>query len=120
MRDARRACRKKRDAALGDANTKLSKLKDDFSYNLKLIEERDAELEGYDASFSHLKALVRDRDIEISALTISAAEPQQSEVEVPAEVLIHQDLGMCLKIFSVIFLVVINQETQHKDTKALI
>ena len=43
-------------------------------FNLKLLEERDAELERYDASFTNLKALVRDREIEISELKISAAE----------------------------------------------
>ena len=55
----------------------------DFQYNLKLIEDRDAELERlflradtrasdvvcrYDSAFVNLKNMVRDRDAEISDL----------------------------------------------------
>ena len=63
---------------LAEGKQRLAKLKEDFTYNLKLLEERDAELERYDASFNHLKALVRDRDIEISELKIKAAELQHT------------------------------------------
>lgn len=63
---------------LTEGKQRISKLKEDFKYNLKLLEERDAELERYDASFSHLKAIIRDRDIEVSELKISTAEMQHS------------------------------------------
>ena len=35
---------------------RLAKLKEDFTYNLRLLEERDAELERYDAAFASLRA----------------------------------------------------------------
>ena len=63
---------------LADAKQRVGKLKEDFTYNLKLLEERDAELERYEQSFNHLKAIIRDRDIEISELKISAAELQHT------------------------------------------
>jgi chromosome segregation ATPase len=65
---------KERDVA--ENKTRMQKLKDDFSFNLKLLEERDAELERYDASFSSLKAVVRERDQELSELKIATAELQ--------------------------------------------
>ena len=63
---------------INDGKHRLAKLKEDFQYNLRLLEERDAELERYDSSFNHLKALVRDRDIEISELKIASAELQHA------------------------------------------
>lgn len=54
------------------------KLKEDFSYNLKLLEERDAELERYDACVNHLKAVIRGKDIELSELKIALAELQHA------------------------------------------
>ena len=57
---------------------RLQKMKDDFCFNLKLLEERDAELERYDASFSSLKAVVRERDQELSELKIATAELQHN------------------------------------------
>ena len=70
---------KERDA--NEAKQRMSKLKDDFTYNLRLLEERDAELERYDASFTHMKAVLRDRDVEISELKIASAELTLSEIE---------------------------------------
>ena len=61
---------------ISESKGKLTKLKDDFNYNLRLLEERDTELERYDSSFSNLKAVIRDRDIELSELKVSAAELQ--------------------------------------------
>ena len=57
---------------------RLQKMKDDFCFNLKLLEERDAELERYDASFSSLKAVVRERDQELCELKIATAELQHN------------------------------------------
>jgi hypothetical protein len=37
-------------------------------YNLKLIEDRDAELDRYDALFANMKTVLRDRDAEVKKL----------------------------------------------------
>lgn len=37
---------------LQEEKAKFSKLKEDFKYNLKILEERDQELERYDITFS--------------------------------------------------------------------
>lgn len=37
---------------LQEEKAKFSKLKEDFKYNLKILEERDQELERYDVTFS--------------------------------------------------------------------
>ena len=39
---------------LAEHKQQKAKLKEDFNYNLKLLEERDGELERYDSSFSSL------------------------------------------------------------------
>ena len=67
-----------KDREVTEQKSRVTKLKEDFQYNLRLLEERDAELERYDSSFNHLKALVRDRDIEISELKIASAELQHA------------------------------------------
>ncbi|XP_076459611.1 coiled-coil domain-containing protein 57-like [Babylonia areolata] len=46
----------------------LRKLKEDFKYNLKLLEDRDQELERYDLAFTDLKAQLNVRNAEISEL----------------------------------------------------
>ena len=40
---------------LSDERGKLQKLKEDFKYNLRLLAERDQELDRYDASFTGIK-----------------------------------------------------------------
>ena len=50
-----------KEAAAASARAKLSKLKEDFQYNLKLLEERDAELERYDATLAQFKTVLRDQ-----------------------------------------------------------
>lgn len=49
---------------------RFRKLKEDFVYNLKLVEERDAELERYDSLFSELKNIDSVRTAEVSELKI--------------------------------------------------
>ena len=63
---------------LAEHKQQKAKLKEDFNYNLKLLEERDGELERYDSSFSSLKSVIRDRDVELSELKIAAAELQHA------------------------------------------
>jgi len=61
---------------LSDQRRKFTKLKEDFQYNLKLLEDRDSELERYDTAFDNLKSVVRDRDIEVTELKVQVAELQ--------------------------------------------
>ena len=46
---------------LNEERGKFSKLKEDFKYNLKLLEERDAELDRYDASFAGMSLDCNER-----------------------------------------------------------
>ena len=39
----------------------FSKLKEDFMYNLSLIEERDRELEGFDVSIAKCKSIIKEK-----------------------------------------------------------
>ncbi|XP_071106451.1 coiled-coil domain-containing protein 57-like isoform X1 [Haliotis cracherodii] len=64
-----RACREK-EQALATERTKLMKLKEDFKYNLKLLEERDQELQAYDANFTELRAHLSTKTAEVSELKI--------------------------------------------------
>ncbi|KAL3663951.1 hypothetical protein V7S43_010840 [Phytophthora oleae] len=65
----------KETAATG-AKQKLSKLQEDFKYNLKLLEGRDEELALYDANFASLKNVLRDREAELSEIRAREAELQ--------------------------------------------
>eukprot|EP00667_Euglena_gracilis_P003937 EG_transcript_3947 len=56
-------------------------LQEDFRYNLKLIEDRDAELERYDATTEELRRLVRERDGAISNLKAAAAAQEATVKE---------------------------------------
>ncbi|CEG44098.1 uncharacterized protein PHALS_14364 [Plasmopara halstedii] len=58
------------------AKQKLSKLQEDFKYNLKLLEGRDEELALYDTNFANLKNVLRDREIELSESKVREAETQ--------------------------------------------
>ncbi|XP_067671855.1 coiled-coil domain-containing protein 57-like isoform X2 [Haliotis asinina] len=64
-----KACREK-EQALAAERTKLTKLKEDFKYNLKLLEERDQELQAYDANFTELRAHLSTKTAEVSELKI--------------------------------------------------
>jgi hypothetical protein len=62
-----------RDADLQQERQNFVTLQEDFRYNLSLIEDRDAELEKYDAMAEELRRLVRERDGAISNLRAAAA-----------------------------------------------
>ncbi|XP_046573024.1 coiled-coil domain-containing protein 57-like isoform X2 [Haliotis rubra] len=64
-----KACREK-EQSLAAERTKLTKLKEDFKYNLKLLEERDQELQAYDANFTELRAHLSTKTAEVSELKI--------------------------------------------------
>eukprot|EP00943_MAST-04B_sp_MAST-4B-sp1_P005424 g5424.t1 len=59
---------RRREKSESKLRTKFAKLKEDFSYNLKLIEDRDAELDRYEANFESLKGVIRGKDKELNEL----------------------------------------------------
>lgn len=63
-----------KDATIEEQLIKIDKLKEDFQYNLKLIEDRDTELERYDTMFNNFKEVIRTKDVEISELRIQVTE----------------------------------------------
>ncbi|XP_078509887.1 coiled-coil domain-containing protein 57 [Lissotriton helveticus] len=63
---------------LQDQSQKYSRLKEDFTYNLRLMEERDRELERYDAMFTHLKTVENAKQAEVSELKIQVEKLQQA------------------------------------------
>jgi len=65
-----------KDAEIDSLREKHNKIKTDFGYNLKLLEERDSELERYDHAFTQLKELVREKDREVSEVRVACAGGQ--------------------------------------------
>ncbi|XP_020856609.1 coiled-coil domain-containing protein 57 isoform X3 [Phascolarctos cinereus] len=63
---------------LQEAKEKLSQLKKDFTYNLQVLEERDCELERYDATFAQTSMLEEARKAEVSELKIEVAKLKQA------------------------------------------
>lgn len=61
---------KEKERQLNNEKVRFRKLKEDFEYNLKLLEERDQELQRYDALFSQARNINSLRDSEISDLKI--------------------------------------------------
>ncbi|XP_078691345.1 coiled-coil domain-containing protein 57-like isoform X2 [Branchiostoma floridae x Branchiostoma belcheri] len=68
------AAYKQKDKELNEEKAKFQKLKEDFKYNLRLLEERDKELERYDAVFAELKAVENAKNAEMSELKIQQDE----------------------------------------------
>ncbi|XP_074928047.1 coiled-coil domain-containing protein 57 isoform X1 [Chelonoidis abingdonii] len=63
---------------LQEMHKKFNRLKEDFTYNLKVLEERDRELECYDAKFTHLKMAEHAKQAEVSDLRIQLDKLQQT------------------------------------------
>lgn len=63
---------------LEEAEGRLRRLQEDFVYNLQLLEERDRELERYDAAFAQAQRLQEARQAEASELKIEAAKLRQA------------------------------------------
>lgn len=61
---------KEKERQLNNEKLRFRKLKEDFEYNLKLLEERDQELQRYDALFSQVRNINSLRDSEVSDLKI--------------------------------------------------
>lgn len=63
---------------LQEAQGRLQRLQEDFIYNLQVLEERDRELERYDAAFAQAQRLEGARQAEVSELKVEAARLQQA------------------------------------------
>eukprot|EP00062_Callorhinchus_milii_P004534 gi/632943018/ref/XP_007886733.1/ PREDICTED: coiled-coil domain-containing protein 57 isoform X2 [Callorhinchus milii] len=63
---------------LKEQQEKFTLLKEDFKYNLKVLDERDRELERYDSMFSHLKVVESSKQAEISELRIRIDKMQEA------------------------------------------
>ncbi|XP_068385828.1 coiled-coil domain-containing protein 57 isoform X5 [Eschrichtius robustus] len=63
---------------LEEAQGKLRRLREDFVYNLQVLEERDRELERYDAAFAQARGLEEARQAEVSELKIEVAKLRQA------------------------------------------
>ncbi|XP_058284252.1 coiled-coil domain-containing protein 57-like isoform X3 [Hylobates moloch] len=63
---------------LEEAQGKLRCLQEDFIYNLQVLEERDLELERYDAAFAQAREWEEARRAEVSELKIEAAKLRQA------------------------------------------
>uniref|UniRef100_A0A8D2D685 Coiled-coil domain containing 57 n=1 Tax=Sciurus vulgaris TaxID=55149 RepID=A0A8D2D685_SCIVU len=63
---------------LEEAQGKLRRLQEDFLYNLRVLEERDVELERYDAAFAQARGQEEARQAEVSELKIEVAKLKQA------------------------------------------
>ncbi|XP_012941304.1 coiled-coil domain-containing protein 57 [Aplysia californica] len=61
---------KEKDKELESQKEKFTELKDHFKYNLRLLEERDRELEKYDATYADIRTTLNSKNAEISELKI--------------------------------------------------
>jgi chromosome segregation ATPase len=57
-----------REGKLVDVTAKLTKLREDFKYNLTLIEGRDAELERFEVTLDGVRSCLRDKEVEANEL----------------------------------------------------
>lgn len=65
---------------LKEERAKFQELKNDFKFNLKLLAERDAELDKYDTEMSVFRSTLASRDGEISDLKIQVDNLRQQLV----------------------------------------
>ena len=76
---------KERDEQLDEEKIRFKKIKNDFEYNLKLLEERDKELETYDNIFEGMKGLKNEKNAEISELKIRLVEAKEKQKHLQKE-----------------------------------
>ncbi len=62
-----------------EEKSKNSRLKEDFKYNLKLLEERDADLDKYEKTIASTRKQMSDKNSEISELKIKIDELKKSK-----------------------------------------
>ncbi|XP_077022387.1 coiled-coil domain-containing protein 57 isoform X3 [Tamandua tetradactyla] len=83
---------------LEEARRKLLRLQEDFLYNLQVLEERDRELERYDATFARAQRLDEARQAEVSELKVQAAKLKQAlAVEAGRVEELHQQQQLMLQ-----------------------
>uniref|UniRef100_A0A8C5KHI2 Coiled-coil domain containing 57 n=1 Tax=Jaculus jaculus TaxID=51337 RepID=A0A8C5KHI2_JACJA len=63
---------------LEETQGNLRRLQEDFVYNLQVLEERDSELERYDAAFAQARVREEARQAEVSELKIEVAKLKQA------------------------------------------
>ncbi|XP_022378960.1 coiled-coil domain-containing protein 57 isoform X2 [Enhydra lutris kenyoni] len=63
---------------LHQAQGELRSLREDFVHNLRVLEERDRELERYDAAFSRAQGLEEAQRVEVSELRVEVARLRQA------------------------------------------
>ncbi|XP_060109042.1 coiled-coil domain-containing protein 57 isoform X2 [Heteronotia binoei] len=63
---------------LREIHRKFNRLKEDFTYNLKVLEERDRELERYESLLTQLKIAENGKEAEVSDLRIQLDKLQQA------------------------------------------
>ncbi|KAH0629426.1 hypothetical protein JD844_011491 [Phrynosoma platyrhinos] len=66
---------------LEEMHKKFNSLKEDFTYNLKVLEERDRELEHYDKLFMQLKMVENAKQTEVSELRIQIDKLEEALVQ---------------------------------------
>lgn len=66
------------ESALEEARGRLRSLQEDFVYNLQVLEERDRELERYDAAFARVRGLEEAWQAEVSQLKVEVARLRQA------------------------------------------
>ncbi|XP_048584581.1 coiled-coil domain-containing protein 57 isoform X2 [Nematostella vectensis] len=71
------AALKEKEGLVNNERLRFRKLKEDFEYNLKLLQERDQELDRYDAIFAEYKSVGNTKDAEVSDLKIKLDDLQQ-------------------------------------------
>nr|XP_019591079.1 PREDICTED: coiled-coil domain-containing protein 57 isoform X3 [Rhinolophus sinicus] len=72
------AWRALQEMALEEARGRLRSLQEDFLYNLQVLEERDRELQRYDAAFARARGLEEAWQAEVSQLKVEAARLRQA------------------------------------------
>lgn len=66
-----------RDKRIEELQDKLMRIQDDFNYNLKLLEDRDADLQEVEYKLESLARILKDKDAEISELKSNLAGAEQ-------------------------------------------
>ena len=105
---------KEKERQLNNERVRFRKLKEDFEYNLKLLEERDGELQRYDALFSQVRNINSLRDGEVSDLKIQLDDLRlklSHEEKAKEELQRHYQQVLNLKVLFVSYCVVV--KCQH-------
>ena len=115
---------KEKERQLNNEKVRFRKLKEDFEYNLKLLEERDQELQRYDALFSQVRNINSLRDSEISDLKIQLDDLRlKLSQEEKAKEELQRHYQQVLNFISLNFLTLLNPRLKiacHADCHLLL